>query len=215
MAAEPPVDRHERRLWLEHRIDAPWTLVLVALNGTDAIGYLTAVGSERQPTAIGLGVSKMWRNRGVGTKLVEAAIGWGKDQGVHKLATEVFPHNEPTLHLFEKLGFAREGHLRGHYRRSSGALWDVIVLGLQQLETTTERERGSPSRAEARSPRARRGVDPEPESTHTPICRSFSADTLVGTTPGPHATAGSHGDRKAMRGLFGVDQLLDLATIVV
>ena len=82
MAAEPPVDRHERRLWLEHRIDAPWTLVLVALNGTDAIGYLTAVGSERQPTAIGLGVSKMWRNRGVGTKLVEAAIGWGKDQGV-------------------------------------------------------------------------------------------------------------------------------------
>jgi L-amino acid N-acyltransferase YncA len=140
VAAEPPVDRHERRLWLEHRIDSPWTLVLVALNGTDAIGYLTAVGSERQPAAIGLGVSKMWRNRGVGTKLVEAAIGWGKDQGVHKLATEVFPHNEPTLHLFEKLGFAREGHLRGHYRRSSGALWDVIVLGLQ-LETTTERER--------------------------------------------------------------------------
>jgi [ribosomal protein S18]-alanine N-acetyltransferase len=131
IAAEPPVDRHERRLWLEHRIDAPWTLVLVAATSTETIGYLTAVGSDRQPAAIGLGVAMDWRNRGVGTELVTVAIRWAGTHGIHKLAAEVFPHNEPTLHLFEKLGFTREGLLRGHYRRRSGAMWDVVALGLQ------------------------------------------------------------------------------------
>jgi len=130
VAAEPPIDRHERRLWLQHLIDAPWTLVLVATTPDDTIGYLTAVGSERQPAMIGLGVAKAWRNRGVGTQLVRDAIKWAHVHGVHKLAAEVLPHNEPTLHLFLKLGFAQEGLLRQHYRRRSGALWDVIVFGL-------------------------------------------------------------------------------------
>lgn len=129
VAAEPPIDRHERRLWLEQRLDAPWTSVLVAVRGDEVIGYLTAVGSAREPAEIGLGVAKAWRGHGAGTKLVEAAIQWAEAQGVHKLAVEVFTHNQPTLHLFEKLGFDREGLRRKHYRRRSGALWDVVVLG--------------------------------------------------------------------------------------
>jgi RimJ/RimL family protein N-acetyltransferase len=137
VAAEPPIDRHERRLWLQYRIDAPWTLVLVATTGAESIGYLTAVGSEREPSMIGLGVAKAWRNRGVGTELVKAAIRWAQAHSVHKLVAEVFPHNEPTLHLFEKLEFRREGLLGSHYRRRSGALWDVVVLGLQLQHHST------------------------------------------------------------------------------
>jgi RimJ/RimL family protein N-acetyltransferase len=130
VAAEPPIDRHERRLWLQRLFDAPWTLVLVATVPGATIGYLTAVGSERQPAAIGLGVAEDWRNRGVGTQLVKDAITWAQTQAIHKLAAEVFPHNQPTLHLFEKLGFEREGLLRCHYRRRNGAVWDVVVFGL-------------------------------------------------------------------------------------
>jgi RimJ/RimL family protein N-acetyltransferase len=130
IAAEPPIDRHERRLWLEHRLDKPWTLVLVAEAGGEVIGYLTAVGSEREPAEIGLGVAQAWRGLGVGRRLVEATIHWGRDHGVHKLAVEVFTHNHPTLALFEHLGFHREGLRRRHYRRQNGALWDVVVMGL-------------------------------------------------------------------------------------
>ncbi len=130
IAAEPPIDRHERRLWLEHRLAAPWTLVLVALAVDEIIGYLTAVGSDREPAEISLGVAQEWRGHGVGTRLVKAAIRWGGDHHVHKLAVEVFPHNQPTLHLFEKLGFQHEGLRPKHYRRRSGALWDVTVMGL-------------------------------------------------------------------------------------
>jgi RimJ/RimL family protein N-acetyltransferase len=141
VAAEPPIDRHERRLWLGHLIDAPWTLVLVATTADTTIGYLTAVGSERQPALIGLGVAKAWRNRGVGTRLVAEAVAWARAHGLHKLAAEVFPHNEPTLHLFQKLGFEREGVLGGHYRRRNGALWDVVVFGLPLDEPTVGKPR--------------------------------------------------------------------------
>jgi RimJ/RimL family protein N-acetyltransferase len=130
VAAEPPIDRHERRLWLQREIATPQTLVLVATVSGATIGYLTAVGSERRPAAIGLGVGEAWRNRGVGTQLVKDAIAWAQTQAIHKLAAEVFPHNQPTLHLFEKLGFEREGLLRSHYRRRNGSIWDVVVLGL-------------------------------------------------------------------------------------
>lgn len=130
ISVEPPVDRHERRLWLEQRLDAPWTLVMVAVVSGAIIGYLTAVGSARDPAELGLGVARAWRGLGVGTRLIEAAIGWGRGHGVHKLTAEVFPHNQPTLHLFEKLAFQREGLRRSHYRRRDGALWDVVVLGL-------------------------------------------------------------------------------------
>jgi L-amino acid N-acyltransferase YncA len=130
IAAEPPIDRHERRLWLEHRLNTPWTLVLVAAVRGEIIGYLTAVGSEREPAEISLGVAQAWRSRGVGRRLVEAAIQWAQGNRVHKLAVEVFPHNHATLALFEHLGFHREGRRRAHYRRRDGAIWDVIVLGL-------------------------------------------------------------------------------------
>jgi len=137
ISVEPPVDRHERRLWLQHRLDAAWTLVLVAVVAGEIVGYLTAVGSARDPAELGLGVARAWRSHGVGTRLVEAAIAWGRDHDVHKLAVEVFPHNQPTLHLFEKLGFEREGVRRSHYRRSDGALWDVVVFGLPLAPAST------------------------------------------------------------------------------
>jgi RimJ/RimL family protein N-acetyltransferase len=144
IAAEPPIDRHERRLWLENRLDKPWTLVLVAEAAGGIIGYLTAVGSERNPAEIGLGVAQAWRGRGVGRRLVEAAVQWGHGHGAHKLAVEVFPHNHVTLALFEHLGFQREGLRPAHYRRRDGSLWDVIVLGLPLEEDPTSGNPGTP-----------------------------------------------------------------------
>jgi len=137
ISEEPPVDRHERRLWLQHHLDGAWTLALVALVAGEIIGYLTAVGSSRDPAELGLGVAEVWRGHGVGTRLVEAAIAWGRAHDVHKLTVDVFPHNRPTLHLFEKLGFEREGVRRGHYRRRDGALWDVVIFGLPLARTST------------------------------------------------------------------------------
>jgi ribosomal protein S18 acetylase RimI-like enzyme len=75
-------------------------------------------------------VARDRRGQGIGTALMEAAIGWAREQGLHKLSLDVFAHNEAALALYRKLGFVEEGRRVKHYRRASGELWDAIEMGL-------------------------------------------------------------------------------------
>jgi len=75
-------------------------------------------------------VAAGWRGRGVGSALVAAAIDWARAQGMHKLSLSVFPHNAAAIALYRKFGFVEEGRRVRHLRRASGALWDLIDMGL-------------------------------------------------------------------------------------
>ena len=76
--------------------------------------------------------SSGWRSRGrgIGSALLAAAIEKARGEGLHKLSLEVFPHNDAAIALYRKFGFVDEGRRVKHYRRSSGELWDSIVMGL-------------------------------------------------------------------------------------
>lgn len=75
-------------------------------------------------------VAREWRGRGVGSALMQAAIAWGRDRGLHKLTLSVFPHNAAAIALYEKFGFVVEGRRVKQMRRQSGELWDLIDMGL-------------------------------------------------------------------------------------
>ena len=75
-------------------------------------------------------VDRGWRGRGVGSALVQTAIGWARGQRLHKLCLEVFAHNTAAIALYRKSGFTEEGRRVKQYRRASGELWDSLVMGL-------------------------------------------------------------------------------------
>ena len=79
---------------------------------------------------LGMLVDREWRGRGVGSALIQAAIAWARDQGLHKLSLEVFAHNTSAIALYRKCGFVEEGHRVKHYRRANGELWDSLIMGL-------------------------------------------------------------------------------------
>ena len=79
---------------------------------------------------LGMLVDRGWRGRGVGSALLAAAIGRARHDGLHKLCLEVFAENTAAIALYRKSGFVEEGRRAGQYRRSSGELWDTIVMGL-------------------------------------------------------------------------------------
>lgn len=125
IASEPPVD--------VARLAANWRL-----DGTIVADADGAIAGEIRidPSWMGFGdigmmVAAGWRARGVGTALVEAAIGWGRDHGLHKLALGVFPHNHAAIALYRKCGFVEEGRFVRHVRRANGEIWDLIEMGLQ------------------------------------------------------------------------------------
>jgi RimJ/RimL family protein N-acetyltransferase len=76
-----------------------------------------------------------WRSRASGAGEAWAGLSWkrsstwARESGVHRVSLEVFAHNEAAIALYRRLGFVEEGRLRKQYRRTSGELWDVVVMG--------------------------------------------------------------------------------------
>jgi RimJ/RimL family protein N-acetyltransferase len=124
IASEPPVDVEDSA--------ARWRLdgTLVAVADPGVIGYLNVAASRFGYGEIGMAVARDWRGRGVGSALLAAAIEWSREQGLHKLTLDVFPHNAAARALYAKFGFAEEGRGVKKYRRASGELWDAIDMGL-------------------------------------------------------------------------------------
>jgi ribosomal protein S18 acetylase RimI-like enzyme len=124
IGAEPPVDVEARA--------ASWTLdgTIVAVAGDAVIGSIHVGVSGHGYGEIGMAIAREWRGRGVGSALMEAAIAWARERGLHKLSLGVFAHNAAGLALYRKYGFVEEGRRVKHYRRQSGELWDSIEMGL-------------------------------------------------------------------------------------
>jgi RimJ/RimL family protein N-acetyltransferase len=128
---EPPIDRDLRRKRFLETIRSDDAFIFVAETGGEVVGELTAFRrASTGPATIGMGVLAPWRGQGVGTALMHACVEWAREAGVHKLSLEVFPWNEAAIGLYRKFGFIEEGRLRKQYRRQSGELWDVLVMGL-------------------------------------------------------------------------------------
>jgi RimJ/RimL family protein N-acetyltransferase len=124
IGTEPPVDVEARA--------ASWTLdgTIVALAGGEVIGSIHIQPSRHGFGEIGMAIAREWRGRGVGSALMEAAIEWARERGLHKLSLSVFAHNAAGLALYRKFEFVEEGRRVKHYRRQSGELWDTIEMGL-------------------------------------------------------------------------------------
>jgi len=128
----------EEKEWIRWRLDTENCLLLVAVATQDdgeeeIVGMLDCTGGKRRAalheTVLGIVVKKVWRDRGVGTALMERALAWARESGVVKrVQLEVFTNNERAIHVYEKVGFVTEGVRRR-------ALWkdrewvDSVVMG--------------------------------------------------------------------------------------
>ena len=126
IATEPPVDIEERAALFARSTDGS----VVAVAGGQIVGFLHVEVSRHGFGDFGMLVDRDWRGRGVGSALIQAAIGWARSQGLHKLCLEVFAHNAAAITLYRKSGFVEEGRRVKQYRRANGELWDSIIMGL-------------------------------------------------------------------------------------
>jgi ribosomal protein S18 acetylase RimI-like enzyme len=130
IAAEPPVDREHRRRRFAEDLGSDHTVSLVADAGGELVGLLNLYLAGYGVADLGMLVAGGWRRRGVGSALLRAGIEEARQAGAHKIALQVWPHNQAAIALYERFGFQHEGRLRRHYHRRSGELWDAIVMGL-------------------------------------------------------------------------------------
>jgi RimJ/RimL family protein N-acetyltransferase len=125
IASEPPIDLNERARAFAGSIDG----TIVAVADDELVGSLHIEANRFGVGEIGMGITRPWRGRGVGSLLMTAAIEKARADGLHKLSLEVFPHNTAAVALYRKYGFVDEGLRLKHYRRASGELWDALIMG--------------------------------------------------------------------------------------
>jgi len=130
---EVPFDRVARRQLFAGLVSGPFSTIFVADRaapaGPGVVGYITVAIDAYGVADIGMLVERDWRGRGIGKALLSAAIDWAGTAGAHKMALEVWPHNAAAIGLYLRAGFVEEGRKRRHYRRSTGELWDSVLMG--------------------------------------------------------------------------------------
>lgn len=70
------------------------------------------------------------RGRGLATRAVELLAGWAFEVGLARLWAGTRPENVASQRVLEKVGFRREGLLRGGLPGAAGARTDSLVFGL-------------------------------------------------------------------------------------
>lgn len=133
IGAEVPFDRTARRERLAAAVaNEAATILLACAPGADGevvVGHIWISIAPYGVADIGMVVAEGWRGRGIGKLLLDSAVEWATKEGAHKMALEVWPHNEAAIGLYRGAGFVEEGRKVRHYRRHNGELWDSVLMG--------------------------------------------------------------------------------------
>lgn len=121
-----------RRNWLkEHSPDRHpfWVLELEgAIAGWLTLKAFLPRGAYRDTAEVSVYVDEKFRRRGVGRVLLAEAISRTPSLGISAMVGLIFAHNEPSLRLFEELGFSKWGLLPG-VARLDEVERDLTIMG--------------------------------------------------------------------------------------
>ena len=127
-----PVTVEDRRPWFEAHVPGRRPL-WVTERGGSVVAWLSLEtfygrAGYDQTAEVSVYVAGEHQGRGVGAALLSRAVERASALDVSTLVAFVFAHNEASVALFERFGFARWGHLP-RVARLDGVERDVVILG--------------------------------------------------------------------------------------
>ncbi len=129
-----PVSVEGRRAWFQEHAPASRPIWVMEAEGRIA-GWLSfqsfyGRAAYRATAELSVYVAPTHRGRGIGRALLAEAVRRGTALGIKTLLGFIFAHNEPSLRLFEGLGFQRWGRLP-RVADLDGVERDLIIVGLR------------------------------------------------------------------------------------
>lgn len=125
----------EERKYLQQSAESPTSLYLIAEVAGEIAGTLSfSTGKRprlRHMGEMGTSVLRKYWNIGLGGQMMAYFIAWARQTGtIRKINLRVRVDNLPAIHLYEKYGFVREGHISREFYLH-GQFIDAYVMGLQ------------------------------------------------------------------------------------
>jgi RimJ/RimL family protein N-acetyltransferase len=130
---EFPATVDEERTWIQEHLDHPGKIILLAEAGGTIIGSVTfEAGNFRRVShrgSLGLAVVREWRERGVGTTLLQVLLEWAESNPViEKVCLDVFATNDAAIRLYKRLGFEEEGRRCKDIKRGPEDYVDTVMM---------------------------------------------------------------------------------------
>jgi RimJ/RimL family protein N-acetyltransferase len=134
LADEITITVQQERDWISSFIEKPNSLLLIAEYENEIIGNLDITGNSRimmQHTGvIGMGMQAEWRNSGLGTELMKAAITWAKKNPILELLwLQVYTENVLGLSLYRKMNFTENGIIQNYFKHN-GKYYNNLTMSL-------------------------------------------------------------------------------------
>ena len=109
-------DYKEEKEFIQNYYD--WGGIIFCAKIYDEIVGLITVARYKNPqlkhsVIFGISVLKEYRDKGIGTALINRLIEWSKQNDVFRIELEVFSNNFGAIKLYKKLGFVTEGVKKG------------------------------------------------------------------------------------------------------
>jgi ribosomal protein S18 acetylase RimI-like enzyme len=111
----------------------PPEIHLVAELDSTVVGYIRLKPPTHLPEnahvlqVSGLAVHPAARRRGIAAALLTASDQHARDRGARKLTLRVLSTNQPAVSLYDRLGYEREGVLRGEFIVNGADVDDVLM----------------------------------------------------------------------------------------
>lgn len=130
------VVEHARRQDPDAIARTPGTIQLVIEADGARVGDFGVTTVRPLPTvSLGITLIPEAHGRGLATRASRLLLDGLFELGVHRVTAEVDPRNGPSLRLFDRLGFRREGHTVAAYRDDLYDEWtDEILFALLARE---------------------------------------------------------------------------------
>ena len=124
----------QEEVWIQSFLDAPNSILMVAEFENQLIGNIDLTGNKRQVmqhnALVGMGMLIEWRNQGLGSALMRAAIDWAiSNLLLENLQLEVYAENLAGINLYQKKGFKQCGVIPNLFKEN-GHYCDSIMMTL-------------------------------------------------------------------------------------
>lgn len=114
-----------------------WGLLAIRPDGTPA-GFLIARVAADEGEILNLVVDKEFRRKGIGGRLVDAALDAARRAGASAVFLEVASTNVAGCALYESAGFEIVGNRPDYYRTSRGDYTDALIMKRPTVEPPTD-----------------------------------------------------------------------------
>lgn len=114
-------------------------------------GFVLARAIAGEAEILSIGVVPAHRRKGIGRRLLSAAVIEARRRGAARLFLEVASDNDPALALYRDAGFAKIGRRAGYYHRPTGRV-TAEVLAVDLAEDETKESLGDSLASKGRGP---------------------------------------------------------------